>query len=82
MWDIMTGVKKEPTDKSPEEDVKIYKKYANECSRYLLQTIDSQWIPILTANQNPASIWKALQDKFGIENPRTFFFQYKVLMQL
>jgi hypothetical protein len=78
IWDAMMG-----TD--PLEPIKGNQEYADrkrECSLFLFQTVEPKWLPILTANREPSKIWKALESKFGIENPRTFFFQYKTLIQL
>ena len=82
MWDIVSGVKTEPSGKATEKETQVYKRLERQCSLFFLQAVESQWHPILAATKKPHLIWKALENKFGIENPRTFFFQYKSLMHL
>ena len=47
-----------------------------------LETVDPQWLPIITAAQTPSRIWKALQGKFAHETTTSFHSQFAALLNL
>ena len=51
-------------------------------SVFFLETVDSQWLPLITAAETPDKIWKALQDKFARENTVSFNSQSASLLNL
>ena len=49
---------------------------------FFLETVDSQWLPLITAAETPDKIWKAVQDKPARENPVSFYSRFASLLNL
>ena len=84
----MAEDEQEPSKEEGEEN-DAYKDRVNKYrSRYrwtnvfFLETVDFQWLPLITANETPSRIWKALQDKFSRENTVSFHSQFAFLLGL
>ena len=80
LYDLALGKEEEP--KQAAEDHQDYADRYRQIKLFFMSTIDEQWYTILTVNKEPHKIWKALEQKFGLKNLRTFFFQYRSLMHL
>ena len=87
-WSLVAEDEQEPS-KEEGEGNDAYKDRLNKYkSRYrwtnvfFLETVDFQWLPLITANETPSRIWKALQDKFSRENTVSFHSQFAFLLGL
>ena len=69
-WSLVEDTEAQPVktknqdDKDYEETLGQYKARYQWASIFFLETVDQQWLPIITAAQTPSRIWKALQDKY------------------
>ena len=87
-WSIVMEGEEEPVQKEGEESddyenrVDKYRSRHRWTSVFILETVDFQWLPIITANKTPSRIWKALQDKFARENTVSFHSQFASLLGL
>lgn len=87
-WSLVSDNEGEPTKKEEEEDsdyekrVGKYRSWYAWTSVFLLETVDSEWLPIITANKTPFLIWKALKDLFDHEDAASFHSQLASLLAL
>lgn len=87
-WSLVSDNEGEPTKKEGEEDsdygkrVGRYRSWYAWASIFLLETVDSEWLPVITANKTPFLIWKALQDLFDPEDPASFHSQLASFLAL
>ena len=87
-WKIVEGIETEPTKDDIKDDGTLLDAIDRFGSRYrwasvfFLETVDSQWLPLITAAETPDNIWKALRDKFARENTFSFSSQFASLLNL
>ena len=64
-WQIMkVNLPREDND-DYKHKVETYRPRNRWASVSIPETVDFQWLPIITANKMPPHIWKAFQDKFA-----------------
>ena len=87
-WSLVAEEEREPVKEKGEENVAYKERVSKYKSRYrwtnvfFLETVDFQWLPLITAKKTPPLIWKALQDKFARENAISFHSQFESLLGL
>ena len=87
-WGIVANNERIPTKREGESDDRYEERadrYDARCSWaqvFILDTVDFEWLPLITANKTPFNIWKALQDQFDRENTVGFHSQLASLLSL
>ena len=87
-WGIVANNEGIPTKREGESDDKYEERADRYDARYswaqvfILDTVDFEWLPLITANKTPFNIWKALQDQFDRENTVAFHLQLASLLSL
>ena len=87
-WTIVADNEEEPAKREGESDESYgeradrYEARYNWAQVFILNTVDYEWLHLITANKTPFNIWKALQDQFDRENTVSFHSQLASLLSL